>query len=111
MTFDWILQNIGRVMPLTCPLLLLFVLKLEKYMSQELEILYRAWAQKISENLFFCVFFFSVGISLLPLSLSPTPSPPKEKKKKTKILFLQIWILSQNSLTRELKFRVVGFVL
>ena len=33
-------------MPLTYPLLLLFVLKLENHLSQELEILYRAWAQK-----------------------------------------------------------------
>ena len=38
------------------------------------------------------------------------PPPPlqikKQKKKKQ-----QIWILCQNSLTRELKIRVVGFVL
>ena len=33
--------------------------------------------------------------------------PPKKKKKKKKN---QIWILCQNSLTRELKIRVVGFV-
>ena len=33
------------------------------------------------------------------------PPPPKKKKKK-----IQIWILCQNSLTRELKIRVVGFV-
>ena len=33
------------------------------------------------------------------------PPPPKKKKKKN-----QIWILCQNSLTRELKIRVVGFV-
>ena len=45
-------------MPLTCPLLLLFVLKLENHLSQELEILYRAWAQKISEYLFSCFVFF-----------------------------------------------------
>ena len=60
-------------MPLTCPLLLLFVLKLENHLSQELEILYRARAQKISEYLLFFVFsFFSVG----------TPPPLPEKKKK-----------------------------
>ena len=35
---------------------------------------------------------------------SPSPPPPPQKKK-------QIWILCQNSLTRELKIRVVGFVL
>ena len=34
------------------------------------------------------------------------PAPLKKKKKKKKI-----WILCQNSLTRELKIRVVGFVL
>ena len=38
----------------------------------------------------------------------PHPPPPKKKKKKKK---KQIWILCQNSLTRELKIRVVGFVL
>ena len=36
----------------------------------------------------------------------PPPPPPPKKKKKN-----QIWILCQNSLTRELKIRVVGFVL
>ena len=40
-----------------------------------------------------------------PWHLSPPP-PPTPKKKKN-----QIWILCQNSLTRELKIRVVGFVL
>ena len=34
---------------------------------------------------------------------SPPPTPKKKKKN-------QIWILCQNSLTRELKIRVVGFV-
>ena len=37
---------------------------------------------------------------------SPPPPPPPKKKKKKKI-----WILCQNSRTRELKIRVVGFVL
>ena len=42
----------------------------------------------------------------------PPPPPPKKKKQKKKKKFLfQIWILCQNSLTRELKIRVVGFVL
>ena len=35
----------------------------------------------------------------------PPPPPPQKKKKKN-----QIWILCQNSLTREIKIRVVGFV-
>ena len=38
-------------------------------------------------------------------ALTPPPPPPPPKKKN------QIWILCQNSLTRELKIRVVGFVL
>ena len=42
----------------------------------------------------------------LPAPPLPPPSPKKKKKKKKKI-----WILCQNSLTRELKIRVVGFVL
>ena len=36
-----------------------------------------------------------------------TPPPPQKKKKKKK----QIWIRCLNSLTTELKIRVVGFVL
>ena len=99
-------------MPLTCPLLLLFVLKLENLLSQELEIVYGAWAQKISKYLLFCVLFFSVGILLLQPPPSPPPPPPQTPPpKKKKFFFLQIWILCQNSLTRELKIRVVGFVL
>ena len=44
----------------------------------------------------------------------PLPPPPQNKtkqKKKKKKKKKQIWILCQNSLTRELKIRVVGFVL
>ena len=44
-----------------------------------------------------------------PQSPAPRPPPPPPKKKKKKKI--QIWILCQNSLTRELKIRVVGFVL
>ena len=40
----------------------------------------------------------------------PDPLPPPKKKKKNEKKN-QIWILCQNSLTRELKIRVVGFVL
>ena len=47
-------------------------------------------------------FFCSLGS---PAPCTPPPPPKKKKKKK------QIWILCQNSLTRELKIRVVGFVL
>ena len=39
----------------------------------------------------------------------PPPHLPKKKKKKKKIVW--IWILCQNSLTRELKIRFVGLVL
>ena len=41
-------------------------------------------------------------------ALTPPPPHPHPKKKKKKN---QIWILCQNSLTTELKIRVVGFVL
>ena len=40
-----------------------------------------------------------------PTPFSPPPPPPRQNKKN------QIWILCQNSLTRELKIRVVGYVL
>ena len=43
-------------------------------------------------------------------ALSPPPKKKKKKKKKNNKKN-QIWILCQNSLTRELKIRVVGFVL
>ena len=42
-----------------------------------------------------------------PPPLPPPPPPPPQKKIKKN----QIWILCQNSPTRELKIRVVGFVL
>ena len=38
-------------------------------------------------------------------------TPPPQKKKKKKKKKREIWILCQNSLTGELKIRVVGFVL
>ena len=41
-----------------------------------------------------------------PSPQPPPPPPPPSPQKKN-----QIWILCQNSLTRELKIRVVGFVL
>ena len=41
----------------------------------------------------------------------PLPPSPPQKKNKNKKKKKQIWILCQNSLTRELKIRVVGFVL
>ena len=40
----------------------------------------------------------------------PPPHPPRTPPLLQKKIF-QIWILCQNSLTRELKIRVVGFVL
>ena len=46
-----------------------------------------------------------------PDPLPCPPPPPKKKKQKKKTKKKQIWILCQNSLTRELKIRVVGFVL
>ena len=47
---------------------------------------------------------------LAPFSTTPPPPPPPPPAQKKKKIF-QIWILCQNSLTRELKIRVVGFVL
>ena len=47
------------------------------------------------------------GPCLPPAPPPPPPPPPPKKKKKKK----QMWILCQNSLTRELKIRVVRFVL
>ena len=41
----------------------------------------------------------------------PDPPPPPHSKKKKKKERKKIGILYQNSLTRELKIRVVGFVL
>ena len=45
---------------------------------------------------------------ILEQKRGPCPPPPFKKKSD---LDSQIWILCQNSLTRELKIRVVGFVL
>ena len=55
------------------PLLLLFVLKLENHFSQELEILYRAWAQK---NKQITIVFF-LGCNPPPPLLPPFPTPKK----------------------------------
>ena len=66
-------------MRLTCPLLLLFVLKLEDHLSQKIEILYRAWAQKVSEYILYFLLLFS---SPPPLSLSLPPPPPHTHPKK-----------------------------
>ena len=66
-------------MPLTCPLLLLFVLKLENRFSQEqeLEILYRAGTQKQANTYcFLCFLFFG-------WNPPPRPPPPHPKKKKS----------------------------
>ena len=69
------------------------MLKLENHLSQELEILYRAWAQKISEYLFF------QSLTPLPLPHAPPPPPPPPPPPKN----LQIRTFCQNSLQRELK--------
>ena len=54
------------------------------------------------------LFFFSGWNPPPPPPPRPPPPPAPKKKKKD---FHQIWILCQNSLTRELKIRDVGFVL
>ena len=86
-------------MSLSCLLLLLFVLKLVNHRNWELEILY-------------VIIYSYIGNTYLPMLLalfSTTPPPPPKKKKKKKIMpDLDFF---QNSLTRERKIRVVGFVL
>ena len=64
---------------------------------------------KISNYL---LFIFLVRISPPPPRLPPTPPPHTHTHTHTQHKKnLQTWILGQNSLTRELKIRVVGFVL
>ena len=50
-------------------------------------------------------------LATLSTTLSPPPPPHPAPKTEEKYFFFQIWILCQNSLTREIKIRVVGFVL
>ena len=59
-------------MPLACPLHLLFLLKLENHLSQELEILYRAWAQK-NKRIRIVFFFFVLFFGRNPPPLHPPP--------------------------------------
>ena len=94
-------------MSLSCLLLLLFVLKLVNYRNQELEILYVIIYSYIG-NIYLPMLLAPISTTLTPLPPHPRhhPPPPPAKKK-----LFQIWILCQNSLTRELKIRVVGFVL
>ena len=69
-----------------------------------------------STLLFYCFWFgFIVKIHLLE-SPPPPPRPPPPPSVTSHtfhptFLLFHIWILCQNSLTRELKIRVVGFVL
>ena len=44
-------------------------------------------------------------------ALRTPPPPPPRRPPPLPLKKNQIWILSQNSLTREIKIRVVGFVL
>ena len=86
-------------MTLTCSFLLLFVLKVEKHLSQELEILYTtcsAYTQKVSEY----ILLFRSGPPPHPL---PPPPPPTHK--------IQICFFFQKAFNREFKIRVVGFLL
>ena len=55
-------------------------------------------------------YFLPMLLAPFSTTLPPPPPPPRPCPKKKKFFF-QIWILCQNSLTRELKIRVVGFVL
>ena len=95
-------------MSLSCLLLLLFVLKLVNHRNYELEILYVIIYSYIG-NTYFLPMLLAPFSTTPPLPPPPPPPPPPAQKKK--YFFFQIWILCQNSLTRELKIRVVGFVL
>ena len=94
-------------MSLSCLLLLLFVLKLVNHRNLELEILYVIIYSYIG-NTYLPMLLASFSTTL-PHAPTPPPAPPSKKKKKKKLF--QMWILCQNSLTRELKIRGVGFVL
>ena len=56
------------------------------------------------------IIYLYIGDTYLPKLLAPfsTTLPPPTPQKN---FFFQIWMLCQNSRTRELKIRVVGFVL
>ena len=71
------------------------------------ETLLREIRQKKSEN-DYMLMPEKFGAKEGALTPPPPPPPPQKKKKKKKS---QIWILCQNSLTRELKIRVVAFVI
>ena len=76
--------------------------------SSPRETLLREIRQKKSENDYMIMpenFNKNLEQKRGPDPLPPPPPPPPLQKKK------RIWILCQNSLTRELKIRVVGFVL
>ena len=78
--------------------------------SSPRETLLREIRQKKSENDYMIMpenFNEAFGARGGPACTPPPPPPPQKKKKKKK----QIWILWQNSLTRELNIKVVGFVL
>ena len=73
--------------------------------SSPRETLLREIRQKKSENDYMIMpENFNKDLEQKRGALTSTPPPPPLKKN-------QIWILCQNSLTRELKIRVVGFVL
>ena len=46
-----------------------------------------------------------------PYASHSAPPPPPQKKKKNRKKNSKIWILCQNSLTRELRIRFIGLVL
>ena len=59
--------------------------------------------------LLFCILpLFTVSLTVL---VSMFPPPPPSPPSNPHLFSFQIWFLCQNSLTRELKIRVVGFVL
>ena len=63
--------------------------------------------QELGLEVLYVIIYSYIGITYLPMLLAPfsprSPPPPK--------IFFQIKILCQNSFTKELKIRGVGFVL
>ena len=64
------------------------------------------------DGCFFVLFYLIDSLAhYFGFNTQPPPPPPKKKKKNKKKSDLHVYSFFQNSLTRELKIRVVGFVL
>ena len=61
--------------------------------------------------LLFCILPLLTVWHTVLVSVFPPPPPPSPPHPHQHFFSFQIWILCQNSLTRELKIRLVGFAL